>query len=60
MTGTAILMMIVAMIVVWGGLIASILYLRARPEVDNGVLEDPDMVREDSARLGQPHPTRDL
>ncbi len=60
MTGTAVLMMIVAMVVVWGGLIASILYLRARPEVDNGVLEDPDMVREDTERLSQPHPTRDL
>ena len=60
MTGSAVMMMIVAMVVVWGGLIASILFLRARPKVDNGLLEDPDMVREDTARLHEPHPTRDL
>ena len=33
MTTTSVVMMIVAMIVVWGGLIAAILYLRSRPEV---------------------------
>lgn len=60
MTGTAVTMMIVAMVVVWGGLVASILFLRARPEVGEELLEDPDMVRDDTARLSQPHPYRDL
>jgi hypothetical protein len=32
MTGTAIILMILAMIIVWGGLVASILWLRAYPE----------------------------
>lgn len=60
MTGTAVAMMLVAMAVVWGGLVASILFLRSRPQVDESLLEDPDMVREDTARLQEPHPTRDL
>lgn len=60
MTGTAITMMIVSMVVLWGGLIAAILFLRSRPEVHNDILEDPDMIREDTERLSQPHPTRDL
>lgn len=32
MTGEAMALMIFALVVVWGGLIASALYLRARPE----------------------------
>ncbi|PZU47054.1 MAG: putative methionine/alanine importer small subunit [Arsenicicoccus sp.] len=35
MTTQAVLMMIVAILVVWGGLVASILFLRAHPEVDD-------------------------
>lgn len=50
MTGTAITMMIVAMLVVWGGLIASILFMRSRPEVLDGPYEDPDLVGDDEAR----------
>lgn len=50
MTGTAITMMIVAMVVVWGGLVASVLYLRSRPEVTDGLYEDPDLVRDDEER----------
>ncbi|WP_298746101.1 methionine/alanine import family NSS transporter small subunit [uncultured Serinicoccus sp.] len=42
MTTSAVLMMIVAMLVVWGGLVASVLFLRARPEVDDAELPDPD------------------
>ncbi|WP_298885350.1 methionine/alanine import family NSS transporter small subunit [uncultured Serinicoccus sp.] len=42
MTTSAVLMMIVAMLVVWGGLVASVLFLRARPEVDDTELPDPD------------------
>ena len=50
MTTTAITMMIVAMVVVWGGLVASILFMRARPEVQGGPYEDPDLVADDEAR----------
>ncbi|WP_402469571.1 methionine/alanine import family NSS transporter small subunit [Isoptericola aurantiacus] len=32
MTTEAILIMLVAMVIIWGGLVASILALRARPE----------------------------
>ncbi len=43
MSGAAILMMIVAIGLVWGGLVASILFLRARPEVVDGPwVHDPD------------------
>ena len=59
MTGTAIAMMLVAMLIAWGGLVASILHLRSRPQVDDGLLEDPDMVADDEARLRLPHPERD-
>lgn len=59
MSAPAVVMMIVAMVVIWGGLIAATLFLRSRPEVVGGPHEDPDMVREDDERLSQPHPTRD-
>lgn len=43
MTGQAIAMMIVSIVIIWGGLLASILYLRARPEVTDGPgAIDPD------------------
>lgn len=32
MTGVGILFLILAIVIVWGGLVASTLYLRARPE----------------------------
>jgi hypothetical protein len=57
MTAPAVIMMIVAILVVWGGLVASILWLRSRPEVD--LLEDPDLIADDEARLHEPHPFRD-
>ncbi len=54
MTGTAIILMIFAMLVVWGGLVASILWLRANPERTtypaggyDDRREDADMVVED-------------
>lgn len=59
MGASAVVMMIVAMVVVWGGLIASILFLRSRPKVVGGPYEDPDMVHEDDVRSHEPHPTRD-
>jgi hypothetical protein len=34
MTGVAILFLVIAVVVVWGGLVASILYLRAHPTED--------------------------
>lgn len=40
MDPNAIAMMIVAMVLIWGGLVAAILHLRARPEVTE--LDDPD------------------
>ena len=55
----AIFMMIVALVLVWGGLIAAILFLRSRPEVVGGPHEDPDLVRDDDERSHRPHPTRD-
>lgn len=55
----AIVMMIVALVLVWGGLIAAILFLRSRPEVVGGPHEDPDLVRDDEERGHEPHPFRD-
>lgn len=45
MTGVAVLFLMISVVVVWGGLVASILYLRAHP-TDDG----PD---EDTGVLGQ-------
>ena len=59
MTTTAVVMMLVAMVVVWGGLVASILFLRSRPEVTDGLHEDPDMIAEDDLRAHEPRPFRD-
>ncbi|MGC5583668.1 methionine/alanine import family NSS transporter small subunit [Ornithinimicrobium sp. W1679] len=59
MTTSAIVMMLVAMAVVWGGLTASILFLRSRPEVTDGLHEDPDLVIDDERREHEPHPFRD-
>ena len=43
MTGAAVFMLIFAICLVWGGLVASILFLRARPEVTTGPgAVDPD------------------
>lgn len=39
MTTSAIVMMILALTLVWGGLVASILFMRARPQAH---VEDPD------------------
>ena len=55
MTTPAVLMMIVAMLLLWGGLAASIVFLRARPQV---ILEDPDLALDERAQT--PHPDRDL
>jgi hypothetical protein len=41
MTGTAIVMMIIAMVTVWGGLIAAIVNLARHPEVADTEPEAP-------------------
>lgn len=59
MTGTAIVLLLVAAVIVWGGLIASIIFLMTHPEVAD--LPDADAVvdAEDIVRASQPHPSRD-
>lgn len=47
MTGVAVLFLIISIVVVWGGLLASVLYLRAHPTED---VPDPD---DDVGVLGQ-------
>ena len=43
MNASAIIMMIIAVGIVWGGLVAAILFLRARPTVTDGPwVDDPD------------------
>lgn len=59
MTASAILLLLVAAIVVWGGLIASITFLTTHPEVTDLPDENDAMLADDIARVGQPHPTRD-
>ncbi|EON33082.1 hypothetical protein GTC6_08684 [Gordonia terrae C-6] len=58
MSGIAIVMLIVSITIVWGGLVASIVFLRRRPEVE-GLAEDPEILREDTDRASRPHPSRD-
>lgn len=57
MSASAVVLMIVAMVLLWGGLVAVILFLRARPET--GLVEPGELVAQDEAREQQPHPTRD-
>lgn len=40
MTATAILMLLIAAVIVWGGLLASVVFIRKNPEVAD--LADPD------------------
>lgn len=48
MSTPAVIMMIVSMVLVWGGLVASILFMRARPQV---AAEDPDLLPSDDVNL---------
>ncbi|MBM7366169.1 methionine/alanine import family NSS transporter small subunit [Gordonia hydrophobica] len=59
MTATAIVLLLVAAVIVWGGLIASIVFLTTHPEVTDLADEDAVMKAEDVVRASQPHPTRD-
>ncbi|MGB3885026.1 methionine/alanine import family NSS transporter small subunit [Gordonia sp. (in: high G+C Gram-positive bacteria)] len=59
MTGGAILFLIIAAVVVWGGLAASIAFLVRHPEVEELPDEPAALVRDDVVRESEPHPTRD-
>jgi hypothetical protein len=48
-TGIAITFLILAILIVWGGLVASVLYLRARPERSDYPAGGIDDHREDDA-----------
>lgn len=52
MSPIAIIMMVIALVVVWGGLVAAIVNIRTRPEVDEAFLpEEPaDLVADDDVR----------
>ena len=47
MSGIAIMMMILFMVVIWGGLAASILALRKHPDDSSGVLGDSHLATDD-------------
>jgi len=49
MTGIAISFLLLALVLVWGGLIASILFLRSRPELAAYPVGGVDDHREDDA-----------
>jgi hypothetical protein len=49
MTGVAIGLLLLALVLVWGGLIASILFLRSRPELSDYPTGDGDDHREEGA-----------
>ncbi|WP_374977855.1 methionine/alanine import family NSS transporter small subunit [Microbacterium trichothecenolyticum] len=51
MTPIAVIFLILAIVIVWGGLIASVLLLRRRPEVDHYPSGAVDDHREDHAPL---------
>jgi hypothetical protein len=51
MNTTAVIMMIFSILLLWGGLIVSILFMRARPQVP---MEDPDLVPEDAVSRQAP------
>ncbi len=61
MTGPAIALLVVAACMLWGGLCASIAFIRARPEVDTATLPplSDQLAESDERREQQPHPTRD-
>lgn len=47
MSASAIVMFIVAITILWGGLVGSILFLRSRPEITTGpYAADPDEAQE--------------
>lgn len=54
MSASAIVMMIIALVLVWGGLVAAIIQIRRRPEVsDEELHETATMLAEDLEREQQ-------
>jgi hypothetical protein len=51
MTPIAIFFLVLAIVLVWGGLIASVLFLRKRPELDQYPAGGHDDHREDDAPI---------
>ncbi|GAA1797079.1 methionine/alanine import family NSS transporter small subunit [Agromyces neolithicus] len=51
MTATAIIFLVLAIVLVWGGLIASVLFLRNRPELEQYPAGGDDDHREDDAPI---------
>ncbi len=47
MSGIAIMMMVLFMVVIWGGFIASALHLRSHPDDTSGVLGTADHARDE-------------
>lgn len=59
MTGGAIVFLIIAAVVVWGGLLASIIFLLRNPEVTDLPDEPAALIVDDATRTAEPHPSRD-
>ncbi|WP_132992010.1 methionine/alanine import family NSS transporter small subunit [Gordonia zhaorongruii] len=59
MTTSAIVLLVIAAVIVWGGLVASVIFLNTHPEVAD--LPDVDGAQHAAGqdRETQPHPTRD-
>jgi hypothetical protein len=54
MSIAAIVMMVIALVLVWGGLVAAVIQIRMRPEVSDTELPEPeDLFAEDIAREEQ-------
>ncbi|GAA1757956.1 methionine/alanine import family NSS transporter small subunit [Agromyces humatus] len=51
MTPIAIVFLVLAIVLVWGGLIASVLFLRSRPELEQYPAGGDDDHREDDAPI---------
>jgi hypothetical protein len=49
MNASAVVLLVLAIVIVWGGVIVSILYLRSRPDVTTWPLGGDDDHREDDA-----------
>ncbi|MDO5668581.1 MAG: methionine/alanine import NSS transporter subunit MetS [Corynebacterium sp.] len=47
MSGIAIMMMVLFMVVIWGGFIASALHLRSNPDDTSGALGNADYARDE-------------
>ena len=59
MSGAAIGLMTIAILIVWGGLIQSLLFLSEKPEVTDLPPEPLALQADDVLREREPHPTRD-